>query len=576
MKILYAARFDDAGISSNTSQYRGLKKLGHTVLPYSTPHRQEAIGFRASDKEIVDIVREEKPDLVIFAKATGISIQVFKAVRTISPLCYWFPDPLVTYNVPEFIEKTKNCDYFCCDKENVLQESKKYNPHGFLVPDGFDAEVEYFKDLDEDIDVSFIGNLYGKRRHYIDQITKKVEVVSDAFGPKHSEITSRSKINLNFCTAAGASDRIYKLLGAKGFILSDDWVGREKTFKDGEHLVIFKDIDDLNEKIQYYLDNPADRERISAAGHKEVQKYTRDEWAVRVVAHYEEQREKKALQVQRRKVLIAGPWVGEFGWELLAWHAYIRELSTHYDETVCLSRATSEYLYEDFTTQFIPYEASGGLADSFFMHNHQINREKIQEVFKPYEGWNITWAVPKRVGNPPSTHFTEPQPFSQHMIAPRYIKFQEELLGKNLKTVVIHARARELRNDDNWEIENWNKFVAMLRADGYHVASIGTKTQASHIEGTQDCRGIPLKKTVALLSNAIVAIGPSSGPMHLASLCGCPHIVWSKKTDVQRYEENWNPHNTRVLFLGEYEWRPSPEYVYEKFKNFLLEKEIEK
>ena len=29
------------------------------------------------------------------------------------------------------------------------------------------------------------------------------------------------------------------------------------------------------------------------------------------------------------KRLIAGPWVGEFGWELFAWQGYIRALSRH-------------------------------------------------------------------------------------------------------------------------------------------------------------------------------------------------------------------------------------------------------
>ena len=31
------------------------------------------------------------------------------------------------------------------------------------------------------------------------------------------------------------------------------------------------------------------------------------------------------------KTLIAGPWVGEFGWELAAWQGYIRALSKNFD-----------------------------------------------------------------------------------------------------------------------------------------------------------------------------------------------------------------------------------------------------
>jgi len=38
------------------------------------------------------------------------------------------------------------------------------------------------------------------------------------------------------------------------------------------------------------------------------------------------------------KKLIAGPWVGEFGWELFAWQAYVRALSRNFDHTTIISQ----------------------------------------------------------------------------------------------------------------------------------------------------------------------------------------------------------------------------------------------
>ena len=76
------------------------------------------------------------------------------------------------------------------------------------------------------------------------------------------------KINLNFCTAQGASDRVYKIMAARGLLLSDDWEGRERDFIDGEDLVIFKSMEDLNAKIDYYLNNPEEASRIRANGYK--------------------------------------------------------------------------------------------------------------------------------------------------------------------------------------------------------------------------------------------------------------------------------------------------------------------
>ena len=68
------------------------------------------------------------------------------------------------------------------------------------------------------------------------------------------------------------------------------------------------------------------------------------------------------------RTLIAGPWVGEFGWELFAWQAYVRALSRHFEETIIICRANSTALYRDFATRTIVYNPPPGTADSFFMH----------------------------------------------------------------------------------------------------------------------------------------------------------------------------------------------------------------
>ena len=82
------------------------------------------------------------------------------------------------------------------------------------------------------------------------------------------------------CTDNCASDRIYKILAAGGFLLTDDWEGRELTgLVDGEHLVIYNDVLDLQEKIVYYLKNEKLRNKISKQGNNKVKKLTRKEWA---------------------------------------------------------------------------------------------------------------------------------------------------------------------------------------------------------------------------------------------------------------------------------------------------------
>ena len=263
------------------------------------------------------------------------------------------------------------------------------------------------------------------------------------------------------------------------------------------------------------------------------------------------------------KKLIAGPWNGEFGWELFAWHAYIRALSRKFDHITIISRDSSRALYDDFADEFVGYNPDGGLSDSFFMYNVDI-RECFKDAVLKNEiklDADTSIILPRRIGIPPHTHYTQCVIFGDYTVKPEYICFGENSIKQY--DYILHIRDRELRKEDNWSLENWYKLVDLL--GDKKIACIGTKQESGFIEGTADLRGIELKKLFTILKNADCAFGSSSGPMHLASLCGLPHIIWSIPQNKIRYEENWNPLKTKVLFNSDFNWHPAPEYIYEKF-----------
>ncbi|MFH0754190.1 MAG: glycosyltransferase [Candidatus Omnitrophota bacterium] len=67
-----------------------------------------------------------------------------------------------------------------------------------------------------------------------------------------------------------ASPKLFEALACGAFVLCDDQKDARTLFKDGEHLVFFKDPEDLRIKAAYYLDRPDERQRIAAAGRREV------------------------------------------------------------------------------------------------------------------------------------------------------------------------------------------------------------------------------------------------------------------------------------------------------------------
>jgi hypothetical protein len=68
------------------------------------------------------------------------------------------------------------------------------------------------------------------------------------------------------------SDRIYVVMGAGGFYLGQYVPGLESQFKDGVHCAFYDGMDDMEEKVAWWLSHDAERERCRKAGHKLIHK----------------------------------------------------------------------------------------------------------------------------------------------------------------------------------------------------------------------------------------------------------------------------------------------------------------
>jgi ADP-heptose:LPS heptosyltransferase len=140
--------------------------------------------------------------------------------------------------------------------------------------------------------------------------------------------------------------------------------------------------------------------------------------------------------------------------------------------------------------------------------------------------------------------------------------------------IVVHARAETKYGQ---ETRNWPTFRFKKLLEGYtpvKVCSVGTR--AEHIPNSIDLRNIPLKQLCDVLHSAKVCIGPSSGVMHLAHLCGCPIITWtdSKKqkaintTNKKRYTSLWRAWDTPVVVIDT-GWQPEIKEVAAELKRFV-------
>ncbi|BBK36756.1 hypothetical protein STAQ_18340 [Allostella sp. ATCC 35155] len=263
------------------------------------------------------------------------------------------------------------------------------------------------------------------------------------------------------------------------------------------------------------------------------------------------------------RTLIAGPFVGEFGWELMGWQAHVRRRSRDYERTIVLSRPECAYLYRDFCDRFEPwspgswltqgYECTGGCPYDGAVETRYPGADRLC-IDRNVDA--VGWAG---------------------LADQEHRRFGLDVEPARTFDLVVHARAipafagpADEKAQRNWPADEWHRLCAAL-ARRFTIAAIGLPDLAILPDGTTDCRGLPLDQQCALLARARAAIGPSSGPMHLASLCGCPHLVWMKAEQgiPMRYARDWNPLATRVCILSRAGWRPSRSLVLAGLRRLL-------
>ncbi|MCR5719540.1 MAG: glycosyltransferase [Lachnospiraceae bacterium] len=113
-----------------------------------------------------------------------------------------------------------------------------------------------------------------------DKDTKDLcESVSIRPGAKYDRQVSKAyraaKINLNIplhTIEMGANQRVFDIMGAGGFVISSYNEELERLFVCDEEIVLFKDMNELEEKVSYYLNNKEARERIARQGRLRIEK----------------------------------------------------------------------------------------------------------------------------------------------------------------------------------------------------------------------------------------------------------------------------------------------------------------
>jgi hypothetical protein len=256
------------------------------------------------------------------------------------------------------------------------------------------------------------------------------------------------------------------------------------------------------------------------------------------------------------KTLLVGHDSIEFGWALMTWIPYCRFMSKRYEKTIVVCKPGHEYLYADFCSTFVPFEKHGR-PDRWLLNEKPVKMPA--EVIAKYP------AAAMKTPNEARCNARHKRTFVKYGT-------QKDDCAYDL---VIHARACTKYDQSHWNYPvHWYE-KALSEVKPKRVCCIGTN--AFYVPGTENKMNIPLSEVCDILASSKLCIGTSSGTMHLASLCGCPHVVftidkWQKSidgTNKNRYEFIWNPLDTPVKVLDGKSWCPPVDRVVEAVRGFM-------
>jgi hypothetical protein len=258
-----------------------------------------------------------------------------------------------------------------------------------------------------------------------------------------------------------------------------------------------------------------------------------------------------------RQHLFAGPFSGEFGYELMQWQGFVRARRAHYEQVHVLTYPGRDYLYEGCQV----HHHDGDLRTAGYGYG----------LRSPAEARTMAHARAAEIG------LHDYDVFEPSLLCTQYHKrifwkqkfrlFEEPPLDGRMRDLAFHFRAVRKEGPDhakNYPLELAAELVHRCRDAGLSVLCIGHPQYAICPPGAEDFRDVDLRVTVAAISSARLVAGENSGPMHLANLCGKPTLLWAQDQWRIDYSLRWNPFRVPIYTAANDTCRPAPELICEE------------
>ena len=295
MKVLYVALKYNYGQPSqgygveHYHFYHTLVRMGHDILYFDMMLMQH--GRESMNKRLLEVAKREKPDLMFTVLHTNelektVVREISESPDTVT--LNWFCDDLWRFD--------NYSRYWAPCFNGVITTAPsalpKYAHLGYsgVIKSQYACNHFLYRKLDLPLkyDVTFVGQPHSDRREIIQSLRDAgINVHAWGNGWKSGRLSqeemirvfNQSRINLNLSKASTPdtgddqyteqlNGKSFEIPGCGGFQLSGSAGDLHNYYEIGKEVVCFEEVDDLREKIYYYLSNEDERAAIAQAGYQ--------------------------------------------------------------------------------------------------------------------------------------------------------------------------------------------------------------------------------------------------------------------------------------------------------------------
>src|SRR5262249_12563050 len=201
--------------------------------------------------------------------------------------------------------------------------------------------------------------------------------------------------------------------------------------------------------------------------------------------------------------LLAGPFAGEFGWELMQWQGFVRRRRPHYKQVHVLTYPGRDYLYEGCT-----------------VHAHQID---LKGAGYGYGHLYPAVARPMAQRQDEEVGLRDYDIFGTHLLCTQYHRrfwrqdfrlFEQPSPPSGQYDVVFHFRSVQKIGPDqakNYPVTLADELATRCLDHGLRIGCIGHPDYSYAPRNSVDHRRIDLQQTPAAISSAPMGAAGNSG-----------------------------------------------------------------